>query len=242
MTVFLGPGLRRDDDSSNAFFVPSPEHSRRREGLQRVSVQTPFNRLGGIFSLSPSRTGRVSMFAPRLRTAALALAAAFSLSACSYDDGYGYGGLNIGYGSAGYYDPYYGYGYGGYAPYWGWYDNYYYPGTGLFIYDRFGGRHRWSDRHRRHWEGRRHHWRGDRGDRWDDFRRDRRHDRRDFRRDRRDDRREFRRDRRELRRDFREGDIDRREFRQQRRENRREFRRERRDDRRDFRRDRRRDD
>ena len=71
------------------------------------------------------------MFVPRLRTAALALAAGLSLSACVYDDGYGYGGVSVGYGNAGYYDPYYdsygsgygrGYGYG--SGYSGWYDGY----------------------------------------------------------------------------------------------------------------------
>ena len=72
------------------------------------------------------------------RTLVLAAAATLGLSACTYDDGYGYGGLSVGYGSAGYYDPYYGgYGYGDYgygygAPsYYGWYDNYYYPGIGI---------------------------------------------------------------------------------------------------------------
>jgi hypothetical protein len=179
------------------------------------------------------------MFVSRVRTAAAALIAAFALSACAYDDGYGYGGLSVGYGSPGYYNA--GYGYGGYgSPYWGWHDNFYYPGTGYYVYDRWGGRQRWNDRHRNYWEGRRRYWRGDRRDRWDGF--DRRVDRREYRRERRADRRDFRNDRRELRRDFRRGEIDRRAFRQERRENRREYRSERRENRRDFRRDRRRDD
>ncbi len=62
------------------------------------------------------------MFVPRIRAAALAVAAAFSLTACGYyDDGYGYGGLSVGYG-AGYggnydpnYDDYYHGGYGSYG-------------------------------------------------------------------------------------------------------------------------------
>jgi hypothetical protein len=103
--------------------------------------------------------GELLMFAPRLRAVALALGVSVTLGACAYDDyGYGYGG--IGYG-AGYYDDYYdGYGYGGgygygYPSYYGWFDGFYYPGIGIYVYDRSGHRHRWSDRHRRYWEGRR---------------------------------------------------------------------------------------
>ena len=129
----------------------------------------------------------------RLRTAALLLAAGLGLSACSHYDGYGYGGVSVGYG--GYCDPYWddcysGYGYGGYGydPWWGWYGNYYYPGIGIYVFDRWGRRHRWSDDHRRHWESRRHRWRDRdwndrRWERWDGFRGDRRRDwRRDWRR------------------------------------------------------------
>lgn len=117
------------------------------------------------------------MIVPRVRAAALALAASCGLAACSYDDGYGYGGMSVGYGSGyygsyydDYYDPYYGGGYG-YPSYYGWYGGYYYPGTGYYVYDRGGRRHRWDDRQRRHWEGRRDHaqrdgsWSRDRGDR-----------------------------------------------------------------------------
>lgn len=85
---------------------------------------------------------------------AAALFASMTIAGCTMDDGYGYGGVEVGYGA-----PYYGY---GYAPY-GWYDGYYYPGNGYWLYDRGGHRHRWSDRHRRYWEGRRDHsrdWRG----------------------------------------------------------------------------------
>lgn len=84
----------------------------------------------------------------------LVVAAALTLSAC-YDDGYGYGGVSVGYGTGGYYDDYYGYPYYGYRyPVYGWYDGFYYPGRGYWVYDRAGHRHRWSDHHRRHWEGR----------------------------------------------------------------------------------------
>jgi len=105
------------------------------------------------------------MFA-RLTRPVLLLAATAALSACSAFDTYGTG-VSVGYSSGGYY-PY------GYSPYsyYGWYDGFYYPGTGYYIYDSYGARHRWSDRHRRYWEGRgggRH----DRRDNWDGYRRDR---------------------------------------------------------------------
>jgi hypothetical protein len=79
----------------------------------------------------------------RIGAALLAAIAAPGLSGC-VTDGYGYGGVSLGYGEG-----YYG------APYYGWYDNYYYPGTGYYIYDRAGGRHTWNDGQRRYWEGRR---------------------------------------------------------------------------------------
>ncbi|MEO9617260.1 MAG: hypothetical protein ABJF89_07305 [Parasphingorhabdus sp.] len=49
---------------------------------------------------------------------------------------YGYGFSNIGYGG-------------------GWYDQYYYPGYGVYIFDRGGKRHAMRDNHRRHWAGQR---------------------------------------------------------------------------------------
>src|SRR3546814_31102 len=82
---------------------------------------------------------------------AAGLAGVLALSGCyGYDDGYGYGGVSVGsgyYGSS-YYDPYYGGNYG-------WYNGYYYPGAGYYVYDRGGKRHRWNKDHRRHWQGRR---------------------------------------------------------------------------------------
>ena len=127
-----------------------------------------------------------------LRTVALALTAAVGLSACATP--YGYGGVSVGAGN-GYYDPYYGgygygygagypgygygagypgygygmgypgYGYASYAP-WGWYDDFYYPGTGYYVYDRYRRPFRWTDAQRRYWEARR-----DRAITVDDFRR-----------------------------------------------------------------------
>lgn len=95
----------------------------------------------------------------RIIAALVAASAALGLSGCT-TDGYGYGGVSMGYGS-----PYYG------DPYWGWYDDYYYPGTGYYIYDRRGTRHRWNDRQRAYWEGRRGHRSG--RSNWSGYRRDR---------------------------------------------------------------------
>lgn len=87
--------------------------------------------------------------APRLSV--LALIAAVTLGGCAYGD-YGGSRVSVGYGSAGYYDPYYGY-YG--YPAYGWYDGYYYPGRGYYVYDRGGRRHAMRDHDRRHWLERR---------------------------------------------------------------------------------------
>ena len=188
------------------------------------------------------------MFAYPLRTAALALAAAVGLSACTTYGYGGYSGLSVGYG-----DPYYGYGYGyprygysrygysrlgyGYSPYWGWYDGFYYPGTGYYVYDSYRRPHRWSDRHRRYWtERQRTFRRTDSSDlreirqNWSDFRRDRRSDDRAFRVERRDDRRALR-----------SGKVTREQFRADRRSDRRAFKKELRSDRRELRRENRED-
>lgn len=103
------------------------------------------------------------MGAYHLRLAALA-AATLGLSACGYNGLYS--GVSIGAGNGYYGDPYYG-GYGGYGGYgygagygygmspYGWYDGFYYPGTGFYVYDSYRRPHRWSDRHRRYWTQRR---------------------------------------------------------------------------------------
>jgi hypothetical protein len=182
------------------------------------------------------------MFVSRIRAATLAIAAGLSLSACVYDDGYGYGGLSVGYGSAGYYDgyydPYYGGHYGrssyGYAPYWGWYNGYYYPGTGYYVYDSYRRPHRWNDHQQRYWVDRQRTFRNY-GNRQEY--RELRDNWRDFRQDRRRDDREFRQDRRGLRQDFRQGELTREQFREQRRDLRRGYRQELRQDRRELRRE-----
>ena len=69
--------------------------------------------------------------------------------------GGGYGDYGYGYGS-----PYYGYG-GSLRRLrrlrpaitarprrYGWYDNYYYPGTGIYVYDSYRRPHVWNDRQR----------------------------------------------------------------------------------------------
>ncbi len=138
-------------------------------------------------------------------------------TACT--DGYGYSGVNVGYGTAGYYgDPYYGgggVGYAGIPSYYGWYGDYYYPGTGVIVYDRYRRPHRWNGDQQRYWLGRRGGW-GNREVRanWQDFGRDVRRERREayrsgaitrdqFRDGRRDAAREYRRDVRQDYRDLR---------------------------------------
>lgn len=148
---------------------------------------------------------------PRIRTVGLAIAAALGLAACT--DGYGYSGVSLGYGSAGYYDdPYYAGGYGG-SSYYGWNNGYYYPGTGYYVYGRDRRPVRWNNAQRRYWEGRRSAYRGNNREirqNWNEFARERRQDTREFRQDRRGDRREFRR-----------GEVTRPEFRAERRTDRR---------------------
>lgn len=100
------------------------------------------------------------------KVAALA-SASMALSGCVYD-------LGLGYASDGYYDDAYGcdpysdydryydcdigygfnnIGYGG-----GWYDNYYYPGYGFFLFDNIGRRYPMRDHHRRYWGEKRQVW------------------------------------------------------------------------------------
>ncbi len=104
---------------------------------------------------------------PRALALGLAGAATLALGGC-YGDGYGYGGVEGGagyygggYGYDGYgYDPYYGGGYGGYGYGglgYGWFDVFYYPGNGYYVYDRGGNRRRMRDNDWQHWHG------GDRG-------------------------------------------------------------------------------
>ena len=97
-----------------------------------------------------------------LRVALIGVAA-LGLGACT--TGYGYGGVfggGSGYDGLQYsstYDNYYGdpYGYRS-VPYgyvgsgFGWSSGYYYPGNGVYVYDRYGGRRNWSAAQRGYWQ------------------------------------------------------------------------------------------
>lgn len=97
----------------------------------------------------------------RIGTIALVIAAGVGASAC-VDDGYGYrhGYTSVSVGVGGAYDPY-----------WGWYGDYYYPGTGYYVYDQYRHPRRWTDGERLYWEGRARTYRGGsaRAERWDGF-------------------------------------------------------------------------
>lgn len=167
-----------------------------------------------------------------LKNMFIAPLALLSLSACVYSDGYGQN--NLGYNDDQYcdpyneYDAYYGcdleygfanFGYGG-----GWYQDYYYPGFGFFIFDNLGRRYRMNDYYLGYWGRKRQKYfqsrfsnrsysgyrlrsfpwserRGKRFVRGDRARASRRAERRE---NRRDDRFENRQDRRQARRDRRE--------------------------------------
>ena len=102
-----------------------------------------------------------------LMKAALLITASFSLSGCVYDvglgfasdgyndDGYGcdpYGGYDS------YYDCDYGQGFGDIGFSGGYFDNYFYPGYGFFLFDNVGRRYPMRDHHRRYWGEKRHGW------------------------------------------------------------------------------------
>ena len=82
------------------------------------------------------------------RPVAAVLFGTIALGGCTtYDRGYGYGGVEVGYASP-----------AAYGPYWGWYDNYYYPGVGLVVYDRYRRPIPWNDHQRAYWQGRQAGW------------------------------------------------------------------------------------
>lgn len=136
----------------------------------------------------------------RLPLIALAVAGGLTLAGCT--DGYGYSGVSVGYGAGyglggGYAPAFYDGGVAAYGnPYWGWYDDYYYPGTGYYVYDRYRQPRRWDERQQAYWEGRRRDWQGDRReirDNWLDYAGERRPDGRPYWREWRGDRQEYRR-------------------------------------------------
>ncbi len=115
------------------------------------------------------------MLTPRIRSALVALAASAALAGCTNMGPYGGIGVGVGSGYGGYggysgygYDPYYaGYGYRsayGYNPY-GWYNGYYYPGNGGWVYDRDRNKREMTPAERAYWEARlREHFRNKYGD------------------------------------------------------------------------------
>lgn len=128
------------------------------------------------------------------------------LSACTLGEGY-YGDnyVNGGYGCDPYapFDDYYacddGYGYANIGFGGGWYDSYYYPGYGTYIFDRRGSRYAMKRHHRRHWARQRAAYGtrdGHRGRRHADRRRNATPEQRAERRERRAERREERQARR----------------------------------------------
>ena len=106
------------------------------------------------------------MTTTRLLGAVLAAAATLGLGGCTMYDEYGYPSstVSVGIGTG------YGYGYGDpyYDDYYGWYDDYYYPGIGTYIYDRYGTRYTWPSRYRDYWSARSHRHR-DRRAHWDGY-------------------------------------------------------------------------
>ena len=85
-----------------------------------------------------------------LAAGALALGGCADYYGAGYGGGYGYGGPYVGVGySSGYYDPYYG-GYG-YGSQFGWYGDYYYPGSGLYVYDTYRQPHVMTTSQRTYW-------------------------------------------------------------------------------------------
>tara|TARA_R110000850_G_scaffold79512_4_gene171433 strand:+ start:1126 stop:1851 length:726 start_codon:yes stop_codon:yes gene_type:complete len=138
---------------------------------------------------------------PPLLRSSLAAGALLSLGGCMYG-GAGYYGDGYVNNSRYDCDPYapfddyyacdYGYGFANIGFGGGWYDQYYYPGYGVYVFDRGGRRHAMRDRDRRYWAGQRAAY-GGRHARDRTYHRGQRADRRDWRNDRRDDSRDSRR-------------------------------------------------
>jgi hypothetical protein len=101
----------------------------------------------------------------RTRIAFLIATAAASLGACAADGAYAGGGVGLAYNDA-FYDPAacWSTGYSNYAfngPYCGWYDGFFYPGSGIYVYGRDRQPHIWSDPQRSHWTQQREGWHND---------------------------------------------------------------------------------
>jgi hypothetical protein len=96
----------------------------------------------------------------RIRTALVVLAASAGLGACTNFGPYGGVGVGVGSGYGSYGSPYgYGYGYGDpyYGSYYnryptyGWYDGFYYPGRGYWVYDPGGQAHPINEKQKSYW-------------------------------------------------------------------------------------------
>lgn len=215
--------------------------------LRRVpsARQTPFmepatyslcceTKCGAVCSLSAY--GRLLMFFKRIGLIAITLGLGIGVTGCT--DGYGYGGAGVGYASDPYYgggygDGYYGAGFGGVNSYYGWSGDYYYPGSGVFVYDRYRRPYRWNGAQQRYWQGRRGNYRG--AGNWGNFARGNSPAAQAYRQDRRGDNRAFRQDRRQDRNQLRNGQITPDQFRAERGAARQAYRAEARQDRREFR-------
>ena len=110
--------------------------------------------------LEPLKDDKMMMGSKTILRAALLITASVGVSGCVYDVGLGYasdGYYDDGYACDAYgsYDAYYDCDYGqGFANIGfggGWYDNYYYPGYGFFLFDQVGRRYPMRDHHRRYW-------------------------------------------------------------------------------------------
>lgn len=107
------------------------------------------------------------------RAMLIGLLGGLALGTAACTDGYGYSGVSVGAGSGFYGDPYYAGGGIG-SGYYGWYDNFYYPGAGSYVYDRYRRARPWSGAEQHYWQQRRYglgdrnlrpDWRGFRPDR-----------------------------------------------------------------------------
>lgn len=105
---------------------------------------------------------------PAAWKAVVAAGAILGLSGCIYGGAgyYGDGYVNNSYACDPYapFDDYYacdsGYGFANIGYGGGWYEQYYYPGYGVYIFDRAGHRHAMRHHHRRHWARQRAQFRG----------------------------------------------------------------------------------
>jgi hypothetical protein len=117
---------------------------------------------GGNLRALTISTGTIIM---RTRFALLLAAAGLSLGACATDGVYAGGDVGLAYNDP-FYDPAACWNYGWSdtswgGPYCGWYDGFFYPGSGIYVYDRNHHAHVWSDGQKDHWSQQREQWHND---------------------------------------------------------------------------------